>query len=176
MPGAQMSMPQQGNFLSPNGQAMQRPMSMVSNAPGGTQQRTMSMLAPPTQWGAPAPINNYTPSVHNFQPAGLPGYAPSLAPSERSNIGLASRYRPVINQHADGTSSVSSMTLQASGGVPDIKGKDGKIKGILKKGKGQNEDDEEENWSSLRSRRNKWGVGKKGSSEPTLGDLYYNDV
>jgi hypothetical protein len=68
------------------------------------------------------------------------------------------------------------MTLQASGGAPDIKGKDGKIKGILKKGKGQNEDDEEENWSSLRSRRNKWGVGKKGSSEPTLGDLYYDDV
>ena len=176
MPGMQMSMPQQGNFLSPNGQAMQRPMSIVSNAPGGSQQRTMSMLAPPSQWGAPAPINNYTPSVHNFQPAGLPGYAPSLAPSERSNVGLASRYRPVVNQHADGTSSVSSMTLQASSGVPDIKGKDGKIKGILKKGKGQNEDDEEESWSSLRSRRNKWSVGKKGSSGPTLEDLYYNDV
>lgn len=175
MPGMQMGMPQQSSFLSPHGQAVQRPMSIASNAPGGPQQRTMSMLAPPTQWGS-APVNNYTPSVHNFHPVGVPGYTPSLAPSERSNVGLASRYRPVVNQHADGTSSVSSVTLQASGGAADTKGKDSKVKGILKKGKGQNEDDEEASWSSLRSRRNKWGIGKKGSSEPTLKDLYYDDA
>lgn len=66
------------NLLAPPDASMGRPQS-VQFAPGPGQ-RSMSTLSPSmSNWNAP-PNGNY---------------APSLAPSERSNIGLASRYRPV---------------------------------------------------------------------------------
>ncbi|KAF2201364.1 hypothetical protein GQ43DRAFT_487478 [Delitschia confertaspora ATCC 74209] len=59
-------------------------------------------------------------------PVPQPGYAASIAPSERSNVGLASRYRPVVTAGAggtqdgrDGTSTGSSLTLQATGVAAD---------------------------------------------------------
>lgn len=60
-----------------------------------TDQRTLSMLDPnASRWkGTPTP---YLPPDGNRPgtPAGQ-GYAPSMAPSERSNVGMAPRYRPV---------------------------------------------------------------------------------
>lgn len=69
---------------------MQRPQSMHMQDPAvqPAGQRTMSALNPSlAPWSTNQP---FVPSINlNGQ------YAPSIAPSERSNVGLASRYRPV---------------------------------------------------------------------------------
>lgn len=79
-----------------------RPASMPSGpafsiAPRGphTDQRTLSMLDPniPRWNGPPMPYHaagGKRPGTPSAQ-----GYAPSIAPSERSNVGMAPRYRPV---------------------------------------------------------------------------------
>ena len=91
-----------------------------------------------------------------------PGYTPSIAPSERSNIGLSARYRPVTN-HSDAVSNGTSMTLQATSGGAN---KPGVIKGILKKSPQINveEKDDEEDWGSMAARKSKFGKGKENSS------------
>ncbi|CEO58620.1 hypothetical protein PMG11_03330 [Penicillium brasilianum] len=74
-----------------------RPMSMQgppgAMAPNFEQQRTLSMLDPniAARRGSPMP---HLPGGPPFRP-NTGGYAASIAPSERSNAGLASRYRPV---------------------------------------------------------------------------------
>ncbi|KAI9924149.1 hypothetical protein ASPWEDRAFT_26255 [Aspergillus wentii DTO 134E9] len=96
-----------------------RPASMPSaavfnNTPGGHygDQRTLSMLDPNASSrlnGAPMP---YLSAGDNRPgtPAGQ-GYAPSIAPSERSNVGMAPRYRPVSTLHAEqGHSFTPSMS------------------------------------------------------------------
>ena len=96
-----------------------------------------------------------------------PGYTPSIAPSERSNIGLSARYRPVVNQ-SDSMSNGTSMTLQASSGANQ--NRTGAIKGILKKGSpgpqmSVNEnDDAEEDWGKMAARKNKHSKGKENNS------------
>jgi len=111
-------------------QAGNRPMSMASQAPpylGGPHQgRAMTMMNPPPQWdfnGNPqrptsAMPGTFAPSVHGFNASGA--YTPSIAPSERSNIGMPSRYRPVATNgdappptSSRSQSMTSSMTLQA---------------------------------------------------------------
>ncbi|PYI10530.1 hypothetical protein BO78DRAFT_404006 [Aspergillus sclerotiicarbonarius CBS 121057] len=79
-----------------------RPSSMPSagnmnNAPNGYQndQRTLSMLDPNVSSRLnSAPMPYVSGGLRPSTPAGQ-GYAPSIAPSERSNVGLAPRYRPV---------------------------------------------------------------------------------
>jgi hypothetical protein len=123
----QAPMPPQmpGNgFLSPS---PSRPMSMASQAPNGG--RSMTMMGPPSNWGQQpqqgarpgSSFQQYAPSVHNLQAGPGAGYTPSIAPSERSNIGMPSRYRPVSTMNPDNAmmsggrsqSMTSSLTLQA---------------------------------------------------------------
>jgi hypothetical protein len=129
------------SFLNvPNGQ--NRPMSFMSSAGNQQppQQRAMSFMGP------------------------SPGYTPSIAPSERSNIGLSARYRPVVN-HSDATSNGTSMTLQASGGANQ--NRPGAIKSILKKagspGPQIGGGDEDEDWGKMAARKNK-SKGKENQS------------
>lgn len=78
-----MGMP--GDVNNPN----QRPFSMP--LPGSPQQNGRAMSMTPgmsNQWNR---NSSYAPSMAG----GLAGYAPSIAPSERNTIGMASRYRPV---------------------------------------------------------------------------------
>lgn len=91
-----------------------------------------------------------------------PGYTASIAPSERSNIGLSARYRPVTN-HSDAVSSGTSMTLQATTGGAS---KGGAIKGILKKSGQMNmeEKEDEEDWGSMAARKSKFGKDKEKTS------------
>jgi hypothetical protein len=72
-----------------------RPQSahMQGSAPFQPGQRTMSMTPGMNPWG------NGQPMLPSINVNG--NYAPSIAPSERSNIGLASRYRPVSTIAAD---------------------------------------------------------------------------
>lgn len=79
------------------------------------QQRTMSMVDPILgSFGAYQSLPGYAPSVTPSMMGPMnPGYTPSIAPSERSTIGLPSRYRPVsqVPQAAAGNSSrTSTMT------------------------------------------------------------------
>ncbi|PKY01305.1 hypothetical protein P168DRAFT_330002 [Aspergillus campestris IBT 28561] len=73
-----------------------------------TNQRTLSMLDPNVSSrlnSAPMP---YNPMAHRpHTPAGQ-GYAPSIAPSERSNVGLAPRYRPVSTMQAEAATSADA--------------------------------------------------------------------
>lgn len=77
-----------------------RPNSMPGGQPGAApnfDQRTLSLLDPNIsvrRTGSPMPNLSGQP----FRPS-TAGYAPSIAPSERSNAGLAPRYRPVSTMH-----------------------------------------------------------------------------
>jgi hypothetical protein len=96
-----------------------RPMSMSSNhgpRPPMHQSRTMSMTP------APRPQQSRTMSMMNYQTPmngfGMQNqvYAPSLAPSERSNIGNPGRYRPVSTIR-NGTDGGSTITPSSPGGT-----------------------------------------------------------
>ena len=141
-----------GSLLSvpgiPNGSQnmANRPMSFMSV--GGNQ------MAPPQR------------PMSNFMGPGST-YTPSIAPSERSNIGHASRYRPVAN-HSDSMSNGTSMTLQASNGANQSK--PGTIKGILKKANPQangngngNAKDDDEDWSKMAARKSRMIKGKENN-------------
>ncbi|OGE48259.1 hypothetical protein PENARI_c030G01210 [Penicillium arizonense] len=92
-----------------------RPMSMPAGSalgvppslPPHIDQRTLSMLDPnisTRRTGSPMPNLSGSP----FRPS--TGYAASIAPSERSNAGMASRYRPVsVMQPEQANRAVSPM-------------------------------------------------------------------
>ncbi|KAI4761826.1 hypothetical protein E4T52_12747 [Aureobasidium sp. EXF-3400] len=187
--------------MLPNG--MQRPVSMGGPngqrpgmlAPQGSmhqQQRssTMTNLQPPGYAGS---MYDYSLSA----PQG--GYTPSIAPSERSNVGMPSRYRPVTMEGS--TSRTASMTSQsgmqnfakknASTGsflnpsnIPATNGTNvprTTIK-VIDKPKGSprspqprpDEEDDDEGWAQLRKKREerkKRGPNGK-SQEQTLEELY----
>lgn len=109
--------------LAPPG-GMPRPMSAVSNslAVPGDQSRAMSMVGPPAAWNtgmASRPTSTFDPRMSTYAPSmnGLAGpgagYQASIAPSERSNVGMPSRYRPVQTDDGRSNSLTSSLTLNA---------------------------------------------------------------
>ncbi|SPQ18966.1 cc74d425-12ab-4220-a3fc-c0ebf1e82b1a [Thermothielavioides terrestris] len=114
---------------------------------GETQMRTMSMVQPSSaSWIQPAQPAGFAPSLRNHGG----GYAPSIAPSERSNIGLPGRYRPVSHApppipagpgHLRTSSTMSgaiqqpSISVTTSGGASD--------------------EDDEEGWAAMRAKREK---------------------
>ncbi|KAL1968475.1 hypothetical protein VTN77DRAFT_1685 [Rasamsonia byssochlamydoides] len=112
------------NFLSATNM---RPMSMASassfNLPSvapQVDQRTLSMLDPNmSRWNANRPLSMFPDGgPRPGTPHATPGYTPSIAPSERSNVGLASRYRPVStvgqdhNNQMPRSSTFTSSTLK----------------------------------------------------------------
>jgi hypothetical protein len=160
---------QNPSFLGVSGMPnQQRPMSIMSGmGQGNPQNRPYSTLAP---LGMATPGDFHQPPMPHMNN----GYSPSIAPSERSNIGLSARYRPVVtgNGMQDSHSTVgSSMTLQASGGAPDSK----KVKGILKnKTSPVLRDDDDDDWGKMAARKNKFaqgGAAKKEDTNTSLQDL-----
>ena len=91
------------------------------------------------------------------------GYTASIAPSERSNIGLSARYRPVATGNQDAVSNVSSsMTLQASGGAAQAAPK---VKGILKNKSPQvTEREEDEDWGLMAARKSKFAAKSRNEN------------
>jgi hypothetical protein len=132
----------------------QRPMSIM---PVGNQQASQ----PPRPFSTPIGGSMAPPPQHN-------GYTPSIAPSERSNIGLSARYRPVAT-HSDAKSS-SSMTLQASGGVSQ---NPVMIKGILKSKSPVAQEDDDDGWGKMAARKSKFnmGGGARGGADDSLHEL-----
>jgi hypothetical protein len=119
------------SFLGPPGPPGQtpRPISMASNAFTNSMgvpqvdQRTLSLLDPSmsSKWNNLRP-SSFIPTLQGSGSINKPGatgelgYAHSIAPSERSNVGTASRYRPVstIQLDVNNTLSARSSTFTAS--------------------------------------------------------------
>ncbi|TKA37878.1 hypothetical protein B0A49_13828, partial [Cryomyces minteri] len=188
---------QAGNhFLAPGSPGqMRRPVSMaVSNAPSIANQpyaRSMSMMTPPPmQW------NSNTPQpMHNPYFTGLPqqqGYTPSIAPSERSNVGMPSRYRPVatVNEGSSHTQTMTSNNVlqnstnqQGNALMPSAASKQNQQKStirVVEKPRGaprvvvgpprHDEDaDDEEGWEEMRRRREQLKSSYRQKREPGSG-------
>lgn len=123
----------------------QRPMS--------NHQRAMTMLEPnAAPWMQRGSV--FTPSVQGA------GYAPSIAPSERSNVGLPGRYRPV-SQAVNNTSDSKSMS-GALGGWDNKT----TVRTVLTSA--VEDEDEEEGWAEMAKKKEKkksiWKI-KKGSKD-----------
>lgn len=115
--------PMNNNFLSPmNANMNMRPMSMASNgtfngAAGNPQvdQRTLSMLDPSmSRWNTNRPASFFPDGGNRPGTQQGQGYAPSIAPSERSNIGRASRYRPVSTAQPEQQPNMRASTFTSS--------------------------------------------------------------
>jgi hypothetical protein len=160
------SQPQQQQLMAPMMSSMQRPTSMMSLNPpvGGLgtlpqgPPRTMSMIDnqfPQLQTGNGA---SYIPSVTAglMQPPanngflGPQGYTPSIAPSERSNVGLPSRYRPVSHQPgpAGGARSATFTSTTAQDWNRKSAGPS-----HLKNASTDEDEDDESGWEALSKRR-----------------------
>jgi hypothetical protein len=220
----QQGQQQTGDYLGLNFNAG-RPASVFSQQ--STQQppntnlqpaaagRSMTMLNPPTGWGSaanpggprpnsamPMAGGSYAPSVHGLNLGGGgpgPGYTPSIAPSERSNIGMPSRYRPVTQQgdNSRSQSMTSSLTLQAFSkqqSTSNLPGTPFKGNGpqapkstirVVEKSKGAPaphvDDDDEDGWADMKKKRedkkkSKWSFRRDkpnpATKEPALSELY----
>ncbi|KAL9641025.1 MAG: hypothetical protein Q9204_000378 [Flavoplaca sp. TL-2023a] len=167
-------------FLSPHGQ-MLRPMS--HSAPGSPalvqqqqQQRAMSMMSPSLspQW---PPRNSASPSIMSGA-MGPQSYVPSIAPSERSNIGQPSRYRPVsiapIDEHSRPGSRSSNNLLQPGPVDRKTTSAMGRTSPVPPR-KVPSDDDDEEGWEEMKKRREQkastWRHKKNHGNN--FQDLYY---
>ncbi|KAK3330294.1 hypothetical protein B0H66DRAFT_55988 [Apodospora peruviana] len=123
--------------------------SMLDLPRGDAHMRTMSMVQPSSaSWiQPPQSMAGFAPSIH-IQGG---GYAPSIAPSERSNVGLPGRYRPVSHappphpvgpaQHSRQPSNLPAATK------PTI--------AVTKSGSASDDDDDEQGWEAMKAKREK---------------------
>ncbi|KAI0450629.1 hypothetical protein F5B21DRAFT_424878 [Xylaria acuta] len=112
---------------------------------GGPQTRTMSMVQPSSaSWIQQAPQPNYVPSIH-IQGG---GYAPSIAPSERSNIGLPGRYRPVSSIGFDKSGRTSTMGATVLPVHSKLQAET-KVSPVMK----DDDDDDDEGWAAMKAKR-----------------------
>ncbi|RAH40804.1 uncharacterized protein BO95DRAFT_436357 [Aspergillus brunneoviolaceus CBS 621.78] len=173
-----------------------RPSSMpsadtMSGASPGHQadHRTLSMLDPNASSRLNAPALPYASgALRPGTPAGQ-GYAPSIAPSERSNVGLASRYRPVSTMQPDPGASTLHSTFNSCNDENE------KLSAVVPAGLAMSnrplsshnptpthpkpsnsvavdDDDDDEGWAEMmkkrEDKRNNWRMKKETSS---FGDL-----
>ncbi|ETS86438.1 hypothetical protein PFICI_00266 [Pestalotiopsis fici W106-1] len=133
------------SFMGDSMMGMNSGMNLEPPRPAG-QTRTMSMVQPSSSsWIQPLQGSFGAPSIR-VQGG---GYAPSIAPSERSNIGLPGRYRPVSSINPlDGTGSRSNTM---SGALPTLS----KFQAEVKTSPLANpdDDDDEEGWAAMKAKR-----------------------
>ena len=184
-----------GGMLAPPGQ-QPRPMSSgapsspISAGPQQAQQRAMSMMGsnPASAWQAST--NNRKSRAPSMMSGALggpgPGYAPSIAPSERSNVGMPSRYRPVsiapsdeyVSRGASRTSTLTSGML-----LPGDRQSKLSIRPVAqtppKKSAGS-DDDDEEGWEEMKKKREKkkstWRLRKKQDGHGGLETYDYPEA
>jgi hypothetical protein len=148
-------------MLNMNGGQMQLPM------PGQSGSRPGSAMGLGN--GSFMPRNSFMPG-----PGMNGGYAPSIAPSERSNVGMPGRYRPV--SHAPGADFAnmqqppmpSRASTMMSGGLSQPYGGNGSTISLVQQGQSiqrkqtplvtisaEDDEDEEEGWAEMRARKEK---------------------
>jgi hypothetical protein len=155
----------QGSLLMPPSQ-VQRPHSMpMPPSPGPPGPRSMSTLNPGMANWSQRP-NSYLPPMNGI---GGQGYAASLAPSERSNVGLAQRYRPVSTVGQENPSWKRSSTF-TSGTIRPVITNRGTPSTIA-----VDDDDDDEGWKDLKAKRdNKKSKWKLKKAQTGLADLFPN--
>lgn len=189
-------------FLAPPGPPLSRPMSLahhsVPNSSGPIQrdQRPMSMLDPgmSAQWPQQRNFRNssYAPSMMTGALGGAAqGYTPSIAPSERSNVGMPSRYRPVSTieppddakdmRKSSGTSSIFNTIPgwnEQQGNVSSV-GRSSGPGGMKKKARNGrlSDEDDEEGWEEMKKSRDRkkstWRLRKIADGDADFGSLLY---
>lgn len=115
--------------------------------------RTMSMVQPSSASFMQQPRQGAAPSIR----ASMAGYTPSIAPSERSNIGLPGRYRPVSVAPSSPAQGVNPRASTMSGGLSgwsDDKSRS-TIKAVAKNGGASDDEDEEKGWEAMKAKREK---------------------
>ena len=168
--------------FSPNPTNQQRPTSTGSafaSTQRQSQGRAMSMLNPDgqAQWTR-SNRSSAAPSIllgNRSQQAGLgPGtsqYAPSIAPSERSNVGQPSRYRPVSTMQPDdrgGRASTMGSGALLAWDVGQSGEKDKTAATVRMLERKPDDEDDEEGWEEMKRKREgkrKLWRGKKGPKE-----------
>lgn len=122
---------------------------------GDMHNRTMSLVQPSSASWLQPPQPGYAGSIR----AQGNGYTPSIAPSERSNVGLPGRYRPVSSVPASLTTPDNRTSLASGGGHSPLAG--GKTLRIVEgnspqkkpAAKDEADDDDEEGWAAMKAKR-----------------------
>ncbi|KAL3417285.1 hypothetical protein PVAG01_11285 [Phlyctema vagabunda] len=134
-----------------------QPGSLRPGSSHQPHQRAMSMLDPNGTW-MQGPL--FAPSIHGQT------YAPSIAPSERSNIGLPGRYRPVSHLPvSDAKSRASTMSGALNGWenktstVPTIK--------VVKRSGNISDEDDDEGWAEMKKKREMKKSQRKNKDDTT---------
>ena len=202
-PGQQppfMMSPQQQQMMNSGMLAppSQQPRPMSSGAPSApvgigppqAQQRAMSMMGPNSAPAWQVSANNRTSRAPSMMSGALggpgPGYAPSIAPSERSNVGMPSRYRPVSIAPSDehvprGASRTSTLTsgMLLSGDRQSKLSLRPVAHTPPKKSTGS-DDDDEEGWEEMKKKREKkkstWRLRKKQDEHADLETYDYPEA
>lgn len=189
----QQQMAMNNGFLFPPGQ-MSRPTSMGAHSPGASAlaqkgpKRPMSMMGPgiSSPWPSKEGGRLTTASMMSGTQDN-PGYTPSIAPSERSNLGMPSRYRPVSiapNDEAPQSSSrASTFTSNAMLLGGDVRSgflsTNTPVQSSLKKtAAASDDDDEDEGWEQMKQKRErkKFSWRSKKKEEPGITDIYYSEL
>ncbi|KAK7739921.1 hypothetical protein SLS53_005514 [Cytospora paraplurivora] len=128
---------------------------------GDMHGRTMSMVQPSSASWLQPPQPGYAGSIHH-QPQGN-GYASSIAPSERSNVGLPGRYRPVshIPSAPETTPGHIRQSSTMSGALSPYSESQTITAGSRSPGKRStasstrvdDDDDDEEGWAAMKAKR-----------------------
>lgn len=174
-PPQQQQMMMNAGMLAPPNQA-QRPISAPGPPVGlqQAQQRAMSMLNPTSAPTWQTQGDNRMSQASSMMSGALnapgSGYTPSIAPSERSNVGLPGRYRPIsiapIDEHGPRASSRLS-TFSNGTLLPDASGRHSRmstsgdrqsklsLRPVLETPpkKAGSDDDDEEGWEEMKQRR-----------------------
>lgn len=133
--------------------------TMTDSRPGlDPSMRTMSMVQPNSEsWIQPG-AGGYAPSIH----AQGAGYAPSIAPSERSNVGLPGRYRAVTQApsipdfHARRTSTMSgALSGWDQPTVKPVNKSPSPPASRLATANKADDEDDEEGWEAMKDKREK---------------------
>lgn len=168
---------QPNSFLVPPSPHAGRPMSMVSNAPGVPYNRTNSMMNGLSLGGGLAP------PAHPGFPAARPGYAKSLAPSERSNVGMSPRYRPIMNPDGSDNQTVITSSATPTPGGSNDKEKNSTIQATLRtvgsrnplrrfQTDGAGDDEDQQGWSAMWTRRGRSKDKGRAEAGASLRELY----
>jgi len=116
----------------------------------------------------------------SFMPGSAGGYAPSIAPSERSNVGMPGRYRPVSHVPVEGASRTSTMSGAVGGwggGVGGGAAKMPTVRVLAAEMQREAEEDEEGAWEEMRRKKEKkkslWRLRKRGGDDAadSLGEV-----
>ena len=155
--------------------AVQRPVSLHPHAQPRQSGRTMSSLEPSmAQWDR----------ASRLAPPGQ-GYAASIAPTERSNVGMAPRYRPVstiptVNQNRASTfTSGSFQPWNSAASLLPKEPSNTTIKSVLgTKGTGSDDDDDQA-WAEMKRKKDKkkssWKM-RKGNPQGGLQEYYHGGM